>query len=327
MTLEPEAAGYLLASEPGQRLYAAFLAGRSPDTLRAYTHDVAAFARFLGATAPSEAMTHLIASGAGNGNALLLAYRARMLEDGLAPATINRRLAAIRSAVKLARTLGMTSWSPDISGLRVDAYRDTAGPGLAGTRAMLAAAHAQRDRAKAVRDVALIRLMFDLGLRRGEVAALDVEDVDRSGRRILVKGKGRRQKTPRTLPGATQAAMEAWLGLRQRFAETGQAALFVSLARHSAGHRITGRGLHHLISHLGASVGLRTRPHGLRHASITAALDASNGDVRAVQQHARHTNPQTTLRYDDNRRDLAGQVATGLAGLLGALVPTADLSD
>ena len=51
--------------------------------------------------------------------------------------------------------------------------------------------------------------------------------------------------------------------------------------------------------------------------SITAALDANNGDVRAVQQHARHTNPQTTMRYDDNRRDLAGQVASGLASLLG----------
>jgi integrase/recombinase XerC len=317
MTLEPAAAGYLLASEPGQRLYRAFLAGRSPDTLRAYTQDVAAFAVFLGALSPSEAMTHLIEGSAGNGNALLLEYRARMIEDGLAPATINRRLAAIRSAVKLARTLGMTTWSPDISGLRVDAYRDTAGPGLSGTRAMLAAAHAQRDRAKAARDVALIRLMFDLGLRRGEVAGLDVDDVDRAGRRILVMGKGRRQKTPRTLPAATLGALEAWLEVRERFAEPDQAALFVNLAHHSAGQRITGRGLHHLIAQIGASVGLKTRPHGLRHASITAALDANNGDVRAVQQHARHTNPQTTMRYDDNRRDLAGQVASGLAGLLG----------
>jgi integrase len=50
-----------------------------------------------------------------------------------------------------------------------------------------------------------------------------------------------------------------------------------------------------------------------RHASITAALYTSNGDVRAAQAHARHANSQTTMRYDDNRQDLAGQVAAKLA--------------
>ena len=55
------------------------------------------------------------------------------------------------------------------------------------------------------------------------------------------------------------------------------------------------------------------RPHGLRHASIAAALDTSNGDVRAAQAHARHANRQTTMRYDDNRQDLAGKVAAKLA--------------
>ena len=62
--------------------------------------------------------------------------------------------------------------------------------------------------------------------------------------------------------------------------------------------------------------GSKSRPHGLRHASLTAALDANNGDVRAVQQHARHASPQTTMRSDDNRRDLAGQVAASLANVL-----------
>jgi integrase/recombinase XerC len=65
-----------------------------------------------------------------------------------------------------------------------------------------------------------------------------------------------------------------------------------------------------------SAVGLKTPPHGLRHASITAALDANNGDVRAVQLHARHADPQTTMRYDDNRQDLAGRVAASLATVL-----------
>jgi integrase/recombinase XerC len=75
--------------------------------------------------------------------------------------------------------------------------------------------------------------------------------------------------------------------------------------------------LYFVVAEIGQTVGLKTRPHGLRHASITAALDAFNGDVRAVQQHARHSSPETTMRYDDNRQDLAGRVARSLADVLG----------
>jgi len=92
--------------------------------------------------------------------------------------------------------------------------------------------------------------------------------------------------------------------------------LFVGLSGSARGQRITGRGLYHVISELGHDVGIKTRPHGLRHASITAALDANGGDVRAVQQHARHAKPETTIKYDDNRRDLAGKIATELAAVL-----------
>ena len=51
------------------------------------------------------------------------------------------------------------------------------------------------------------------------------------------------------------------------------------------------------------------RPHGLRHASITAALDITGGDVRAVQRFSRHRNLTTLTVYDDNRLDLGGKVA------------------
>ena len=71
-----------------------------------------------------------------------------------------------------------------------------------------------------------------------------------------------------------------------------------------------------MIAGVGDDVGIKTRPDGLRHTSITAALDLSNGDERAAQQHARHPNPQTMIKYDDNRRDLAGDVANGIAELL-----------
>lgn len=301
--------------DPGSRLYAAFLDGRSEHTLRAYAQDLETFASFLGQPKPQAALAVLIGLAPGDGNALLLGYRAHMTGANLTPATVNRRLAAVRSAVKLARTLGLTNWIPEIEGLKSQPYRDTHGPGLEGTRAMLAKAGEQAP-VKAARDSALIRLMFDLGLRRGEICGLDLEDLDTPNHRLWIKGKGRTQKEHRTLPDATLTAFNHWLELRPQVAETAETAVFVGLAGRNHGKRITGRGLYHVIAELGADAGIKTRPHGLRHASITAALDVNNGDVRAAQLHARHANPQTTMRYDDNRRDLAGIVARSLASIL-----------
>jgi hypothetical protein len=196
-----------------------------------------------------------------------------------------------------------------------EAYRDTTGPGVTGTRAMLVKARMQAP-LKAARDAALIRLMFDLGLRRGEVTGLDLEDFETKERRLWIRGKGRSQKESRTLPETTLASLTTWLDIRSQVVPSTEPAMFIGLAGGVRGRRLTGRGLYHVIAALGAAVGIRTRPHGLRHASITAALDANNGDVRAVQLHARHADPQTTMRYDDNRQDLAGRVATSLANVL-----------
>ena len=70
------------------------------------------------------------------------------------------------------------------------------------------------------------------------------------------------------------------------------------------------------------AAGVRARPHGLRHAAITEALELTGGDVRRVQRFSRHRSLQTLLRYDDNRQDLAGGVARrlveGLERFLGS---------
>jgi integrase/recombinase XerC len=115
----------------------------------------------------------------------------------------------------------------------------------------------------------------------------------------------------------TLEAIECWLAARSRAAREDELALFVNTSRFKPGSRLTGRGLYRVIRSLGDLAGIRARPHGLRHASITTALDTSNGDVRAAQAHARHASPQTTMRYDDNRQDLAGQIAAVLASALG----------
>jgi integrase/recombinase XerC len=64
-----------------------------------------------------------------------------------------------------------------------------------------------------------------------------------------------------------------------------------------------------VVRDLGKKVDVETRPHGLRHEAITRALDRTNGDIRKVQRFSRHKDARTVLIYDDNRRDLGGEVA------------------
>jgi integrase/recombinase XerC len=291
-----------------EQLLRAFLSGRSPRTLRAYAGDVADFAAWSGAT-PVEAARLLLAAGAGGANGAALAYRSGMLGRRLSAATVNRRLAALRSLAKVARLLGLVTWQLDVEGVASEQLRDTRGPGTAGVRALLGRLAERPPGPARSRDTALVRLLFDLGLRRAEAVGLDLADVDLAGGCVWVRGKGRSERARLTLPGPTRAALEGWL------ADRGEAPgpLFVALDRGHRGHRLTGSAVYNIVRRLGEAAGLRARPHGLRHAAITAALDATGGNVRAVQKFSRHRDVRVLQRYDDNRQDLAGGVAARVA--------------
>lgn len=287
----------------GSTLVNAFLAGRNEHTLRAYSRDLKDFREFLGAADLDAASVQLLAGTHGEANGIALAYRNHLTESGLAPATVNRRLAAVRSLVRLARTLGMVPWFIEIAGVDAQAYRDTRGPGVEGFRQLLD--QCQGDHPKGLRDRAILRLLFDLGLRRGEVCRMELEDVDLEGSVVAILGKKRTQKELRTLPEPTRDALVEWI--QARGSEPGP--LFVNFSRAHERERLTPTGLTVLVKALGKRAGLKVTPHGLRHAAITAALDLTKGDVRAVQKFSRHRDVRVLNVYDDARRDLAGEVA------------------
>jgi integrase/recombinase XerC len=73
---------------------------------------------------------------------------------------------------------------------------------------------AKRKDPKSMRDRALLRCLYDLGLRRAEVLNLDLEDLDLEAGTVAVLGKGRTSKVKLTLPPETRKALEAWIGVR-----------------------------------------------------------------------------------------------------------------
>lgn len=297
----------------GNRLIEAFKRGKAATTLAAYAGDLEAFGDHCG-DVPGRVIARLLEISHGEANARLIEYRASMLEAKLAPATVNRRLSAIRSIVKFARQVGLTDWRPEIDGVKSQAYRDTAGPGVDGTRALLKAAGDQPV-LKAKRDVAMVRMLFDMALRREEVASIDLDHLELDRRRVFVMGKGKLERVPITMPVETCKAIREWLDVRGSICMAHDKPLFVGLAGPKYGKRLSGKGVWVIITSLGKRVGIRAKPHGLRHASITAVLDAS-GDLRAGQRHARHASANTTLKYDDNRSDIAGKAAQTIASIL-----------
>lgn len=283
----------------GDALVVSFLGSLGPRTRQAYAQDLESFRAFVGAASVTETTRILLSQGNGHANALALGYKNSLIAAGLRPATINRRLAALRSLVKLARTLGLVPWTLEVGGAKIDSERDLRGPGRAQMKQVLNAL-SQRSDPKSLRDLAILRLLYDLGLRRGEVTSLDLDHFDRPGRSLSVLGKGRESRVRLTLPDETAQALERWVAARGETAGP----LLLNFDRAKKGLRINGSSLYRLVRGLGLG-----RPHGVRHSAITAALDLLGGDLRKAQKFSRHSDVRLLAVYDDNRQDLAGEVA------------------
>lgn len=288
-------------------LVADWLASKGLRTRDAYTGDLERFALFIGAASPELAAGELLAAGANGARHLALSYRTSLEERGLAAATINRALAALRSLVDLAHDAGVVDWTLNVASMPARAYRDTRGPARDSVKAIATAASAEN-----ARDGALVRLLYGLGLRRSEAVELDVSHVDLVGRRVFVKGKGHSDRAPISMPVTVVEALRAWLEVHP--APTPDAPVFIALDNKNRGMRLSDRSVARVLARACESAGeALVAPHALRHAAITHALDATNGDVRRVRAFSRHAKIETLVTYDDNRRDGAGAVADLLA--------------
>jgi integrase/recombinase XerC len=158
------------------------------------------------------------------------------------------------------------------------------------------AAKAADDDPVALRDVAIVELLYATGIRVGELAAMDVDDVDGERRVVRVFGKGRKERTvPFGLPA--ERALTAWRTRgRPALTVSGRsgAALFVG----PRGGRIDQRAVRTLVHARLVDVpgAPDLGPHGLRHTAATHLLEGG-ADLRAVQEILGHASLATTQIY------------------------------
>lgn len=300
-----------------------------PSTLTAYRRDLAQFlqALSLDPAAPARALAELAPER-------LRSYLADLRRRGYAPATIHRRLSALRGLYRFGQREGALPRSP-LAGVRgprrgrrlpqvlrveeASALCEAAGAGISlrageGLRAALA-----------LRDRALLELLYGSGLRLAELVRLCVGDLDLGQLLVRVRGKG---GSERVVPVGSHAAraLAAYLaGGRPLLARGSRPApgepLFVSLR----GRRIAPRTVALAVARAAAAAGLgrRVHPHLLRHSCATHLLDGG-ADLRAVQELLGHRRISTTQIYTHVSRERlravyatahprarAGEVASG----------------
>lgn len=146
----------------------------------------------------------------------------------------------------------------------------------------------------ALRDRAMLELLYGAGLRITELVSLDVDDVDPTERLVRVHGKGDKE---RIVPyGAVAArALDRWqVAGRPRLLSAATPALFLN----ARGSRLSRQGVWKIVRGHAEAVGVaeRVSPHTLRHSFATHLLDGG-ADVRAVQELLGHASVTTTQIY------------------------------
>jgi site-specific recombinase XerD len=197
--------------------------------------------------------------------------------NGLAPATIARKLAAVRSFLRF--TLGATR-VPDASLGPRRPQRLPEAPKRAEIEAILDALDG--DGPLGLRNRALVELVYSAGLRSAEAVGLDLGDVDFEQEHVRVRGKGGKE---RVVPLGEEASHVVALYLRDARPELVRGAndaLFLSVR----GRRLDTSTLRRLLPH----------PHRLRHSFATHLLEGG-ADLRTIQELLGHSSLSTTQVY------------------------------
>ena len=290
---------------------------RSLNTRRAYEKDLRYFFLAAYGQKPTETViAQFLQLNRFEAIAIALRYKSDLIARGLKESTINRRLSALKSLVNFAAKLGKCNWNlDDVQTETVQTYRDTTGIKPEGIRTMLLSI--KRDTMKGKRDFAILRLLWDNALRRNEVVSTNIEDFDFEGRSLQILGKGRgSQKSLISLNTGTAGAIQDWLSCFGT--KSSNQPLFHSLDLANRGHRLTGAAIDQIVKQIAQASGISKHmsPHRIRHSAITAALDATNGNVRKVQKLSRHKKLDTLMLYDDNRTNMQGEVSSLLGDLI-----------
>jgi site-specific recombinase XerD len=227
------------------------------------------------------------------------AIRAKLTEV-YKPATVNKILAAVRGVLRSAWQAGQMSAedfhkAASVKGVKGETL--PAGRELSQGEITALMATCEQDQTNAgARDAAIIALMYSCGLRREEVVTLDLADYEPESGRLVVRGKGNKERTAWLVNGAARA-MSDWLAVRG----DDPGALFVAVnksGRIMSYQNMTPKTIYSMLAKRATEAGVKAfSPHDIRRTFVSDLLDAG-ADITTVSKMAGHANVTTTSRYD-----------------------------
>ena len=283
MTVDPAVDGFLALAN----------ARLAPRTVEAYRRDLADLSAWLGRS-PADASQDELA-----------AYVASLRAAGRAATTIARRIAAVRSFYRHQTLIGARGDNPAAE-LELPRRRRTLPRTLSPGEVERLIDAATGTGARAMRDRALVELLYGAGLRVSEAVGLDRGGVDLEQRLVRCLGKGSKE---RIVPIGREAveSLRRYLAHGRPFLDKRhRRELFLN----AQGGALTRAGAFLILRKLAAAAGLepeRVHPHLLRHSFATHLLEGG-ADLRSFQEMLGHADLSTTERYthvsDKRRRDL-----------------------
>lgn len=269
---------------------------RSAHTVRAYLGDVNDLARY--------ATRHGISNPADLSLAILRGWLSALHNSGVARSTVARRAAAARAFTGWMYAVGATDVDP---GQRLRSPKVARNlPTVLRTEQVAEVLDRQReqsisesapdvDHVEALRNIAILELLYATGVRVSELVGIDIPDVDRERNTVRVLGKGNRTRVV-PIGQPAMVALDRWLALGRPDWVTTQSDDALFLGRR--GSRIDSRVVRRVVTVATQGVsGLpHMAPHGYRHTAATHVLEGG-ADLRTVQEFLGHATLATTQLY------------------------------
>lgn len=257
----------------------------SANTLDSYRRDINKYKDYL-----SE---HRVSDMLGVSNTVVLNYLLTMQNHGMAPSTISRNLAAIRSFYQYMQKKHLTENDPtqSIQSFKVEKRLPQI---LTNQEVELLLMQPKCVDLKGYRDKAMLELLYATGIRVSELIALDMDDVNLKVGYINCKHNGKE----RVIPMYTVAvdALKAYINKARSLMvhNEKEQAVFVNCN----GGRLTRQGFWKIIKHYKeqAHISKEITPHTLRHSFATHLLE-NGADLKSIQEMLGHTDISSTQIY------------------------------
>lgn len=272
------------------RAFIAFLRAEqraSPETLRSYASDLRQLHQFLLSRRllPSPVDPESLSSDA------VRAYLQWLDQEGGKPASLARKLAAIRSFYRYLMRRRLVSRNP-VDGMRTPKQPKLLPRVLTKDDADALMNFPAGQTVGALRDRALLETLYSTGARVAEVVALDIDDVRESEGLVRLQGKGSKERIVPIGEVALDAIRRYRQSLPPRFIRASQGVFC-----NRRGGRLTSRSVARIVTKYSSRLaGGAVSPHALRHSFATHLLD-EGADLRSIQEMLGHASLSTTQRY------------------------------